>query len=60
MSQTDDLADRMATKLLEVVQNCVRPDEWRDAYREFRAVCKAGLIVRKRETIRRLTKPGKN
>ena len=60
MKLIDSLSDRMATRLLAIVQNCVPPEEWRDAYREFRRVCKAGLVETKQETIRRLTKPWKN
>ena len=40
MKLIDNLADQMATKLLAIVQSCVRPDEWRDAQREFRRVCR--------------------
>ena len=36
----------MAFKLLAIVQNCVQPEEWRDAVREFEDVCHKGLLAR--------------
>jgi len=60
MNATDNLANAMATRLLVIVQNCVRPDEWRDAHREFLAVCHKGLIAMSRTAIEKLTKPSTN
>jgi hypothetical protein len=60
MNVTDKLANAMATKLLAIVQNCVRPDEWRDAHREFQAVCHKGLIAMRRTAIAKLTQPNTN
>ena len=33
----------MATAMLNVVKNCIREDEHRDAFSEFYAICKAGI-----------------
>jgi hypothetical protein len=38
-----DAAFAMARALLEIVQNCIRPEDHRDAFDEFYRVCKAGL-----------------
>jgi hypothetical protein len=38
-----DAAFAMARALLEIVPNCIRPEEHRDAFNEFYHVCKAGL-----------------
>ncbi len=60
MKLIDSLSDKMATRLLVMVENFVPERKWRDCYREFLRVCKAGLIAAKDETARRLTRPGKN
>ncbi len=39
----NDSAYAMATALVEIVQNCIRPEERRDAFDAFYAACKAGL-----------------
>lgn len=33
----------MARELLAIVQNCLRPEEHRDAFEEFFEVCRRGL-----------------
>jgi hypothetical protein len=45
MSQTltNEMAFLMARELLGIVQNCLRPEEQRDAFEEFVEVCRRGL-----------------
>jgi hypothetical protein len=38
-----DAAFAMAHALLEIVQNCLRPEERRDAFEWFYETCKAGI-----------------
>lgn len=38
-----DTAFALATVLLEIVQNCIRPEERRDAFDEFYEACKCAL-----------------
>lgn len=38
-----DNAMQMAKAMLNVVKNCIREDEHRDAFMEFYAICKAGI-----------------
>ncbi len=38
-----DAAQAMAVALLDIVENCIRPEERLDALQEFYAVCKAGI-----------------
>jgi hypothetical protein len=39
----NELAFAMAHELLTIVKNCLRPDEYRDAFDCFFEECKAGL-----------------
>ena len=50
MSQTmtNEMAFLMARELLGIVQNCIRPEEHRDAFEEFFEVCRRGLNARER------------
>ena len=45
MNQTllNERAFLMAREMLRVVQNCLRPEEQRDAFEEFFATCKRNL-----------------
>jgi hypothetical protein len=38
-----DAAFAMATALLEIVQNCIRPEEHKDAFNEFYRVALSGI-----------------
>ncbi len=38
-----DSAYALATALLEIIENCIRPDERRDAFEEFYAACKGAF-----------------
>lgn len=40
---TNETAFVMARELLAIVQNCLRPEEHRDAFEEFFEVCRRGL-----------------
>lgn len=40
---TNETALLMARQLLAIVQNCLRPEEQRDALEEFFDVCRRGL-----------------
>jgi hypothetical protein len=40
---TNETALRMARQLLAIVENCLRPEEQRDALVEFFEVCRRGL-----------------
>ena len=40
-----DTAFALATVLLEIVENCIRPEEHRDAFDEFYEEIKQALIV---------------
>lgn len=40
---TNEAAFLMARQLLGIVQNCLRPEEHRDAFEEFFEVCRHGL-----------------
>lgn len=56
-----DLAFQMATELVRIIENCIRPEEHRDAHEEFYRVCKKGLedlIVRQDRMARRM-RPGR-
>ena len=48
-----DTAFALATVLLEIVENCIRPEEHRDAFEEFYRACKGAFeryeIVKDRE-----------
>ena len=39
----NQVAHRMARELVEVIVNCLRPEERRDAFEEFYRVCKSGI-----------------
>lgn len=45
-TMTNEMAFLMARELLGIVQNCLRPEEHRDAFEEFFEVCKRGLNAR--------------
>ena len=51
-----DTAFALATALLEIVENCIRPDERRDAFDAFYAACKGAFecyeITKRREETR--------
>ena len=38
-----DTAFALATALLAIIENCIRPDERRDAFDEFYAACKGAF-----------------
>ena len=52
----------MATALLDLVQNCIRDEERRDAFEEFYRVCLAGLEAHsiQEERLRHRLGPSKN
>ena len=57
-----DTAFALATALLEIVENCIRPDERKDAHEAFYHACKGALecyeIMKGREESR--LKPSRN
>jgi len=57
-----DAAFAMATAILEVVENCIRPEERRDALNEFYRVCMAGIEAYQiqAERMRQRLHPSKN
>jgi hypothetical protein len=38
-----DTAFALATVLLDIVRNCIREEEWRDAFAAFYEACRAGI-----------------
>jgi hypothetical protein len=57
-----DAAFAMATALLEIVENCIREDERRDAFAEFYRVVHAGIeaFCVQDERMRQRLKPSNN
>lgn len=57
-----DAAFALATALLEIVENCIRPEERRDAFDEFYVACKGAFecyeIKNRREELQ--LKPSRN
>ena len=58
----NETAFSMAASLLAIVQNCIRPEEQRDAFREFYDLCKTNLEAYQIQAERMLQrlKPSKN
>ena len=57
-----DTAFALATVLLDIVRNCIREEEWRDAFAAFYEACRAGIeahVVR-RERIETRLRPFNN
>jgi hypothetical protein len=52
----------MATALLDLIQNCIREEERRDAFEEFYRVCLAGLEAHalQEERLQRRIGPSEN
>ena len=59
---TDETALLMARELLGIVQNCLRPEEHRDAFEEFFEVCRRGLVAHEMHAdhMHRRLKPSRN
>jgi hypothetical protein len=38
-----DTAFALASALLDIVRNCIREEEWRDAFEAFYEACRAGI-----------------
>lgn len=57
-----DAAFEMAKAMLNVVKNCIREDEHRDAFSEFYAICKVGIesYEMQRERMMQRLHPSKN
>ncbi len=57
-----DTAFALAATLLEIVENCIRPEERRDAFEEFYRACKGAFeryeIIKNREYSR--LRPSRN
>ena len=57
-----DTAFALATALLEIIENCLRPEERQDAFDEFYEACKAAIECYERMNMRQETRlrPSRN
>jgi hypothetical protein len=57
-----DTAFALATALLDSVRNCIREEEWRDAFAAFYEACRAGIEAHdvRRERIETRLRPCNN
>lgn len=53
-----DTAHSTALKLLEIVKPCIREEEWRDAYAEFYAAVREGLVAYEEQAHRNAARLG--
>ena len=56
------LAFQMASRLVRIIENCIRPEEYHDAHAEFYRVCKKGLqaLFIQQERLLKRIKPSRN